>query len=451
MSLHIVTGKHLRRRTVLRGLGASLALPLLDGMVPAFSSTAAAAGQSPVRVGAVYAPNGMNMADWTPAVEGAAYEMPAILQSLTPCRDKLVVLSGLCNKAADQVIGEASGDHSRSSAAFLTGAHARQTEGADLQCGISMDQLAAQEFGKYTQLASLELALEANELAGGCEHGYSCAYTGTIAWTSTKTPLPMEDNPRAVFERLFGAGGSTDRHTRLARLERERSILDTVMARLDQLMKSVSASDRLKVTEYVESVRDIERRIQRAEEQSSRDLPIVAQPAGAPASYEEYAGLMFDLLALAWQCDLTRVSSMMLGREKSTRSYPEIGVPDPHHALSHHQGRPDRLARLTKLNAFHLKLFARFLEKLRTTPEGDGTMLDHALIVFGSGMSNSDMHWHQDVPMLLAGTGSGQIAGGRHIRVPKDTPIANLYVTMLNKIGVATTRIGDSTGQLSVL
>jgi uncharacterized protein DUF1552 len=451
MSLHIVTKRSLPRRTVLRGLGASLALPLLDGMVPAFGATHDIAGQSPRRVGVIYAPNGMNMADWTPTAEGGALELSPILQPLAPFKDKVVVVSGLYNRAADQEPGEGSGDHSRSSAAFLTGAHARQTEGADLECGISMDQVVAKQFGKYTQLASLELALEANDLAGGCEHGYSCAYTGTIAWAGIKTPLPMENNPRAVFERLFGAGGSTDRQARLARIAKERSILDMVTARLDQLLKKVGSADRLKVTEYVEAVRDIERRIQRAEEQSQRDLPTVVQPAGVPATYEEYAKVMFDLWALAWQCDLTRVSTFMFGREKSTRSYPEIGVPDPHHPLSHHQGRPERLVRLTKLNTFHMALFAHFLEKLRSTADGEGSLLDRAMIVYGSGMSNSDMHLHSDVPMLLVGGGSGHIKGGRHVRAENGTAMTNLYVSVLDNLGMPTERFGDSTGKLAGL
>ena len=451
MSPHIVTKKHLARRTVLRGMGATIALPFLDGMVPAFANSRRIAAALPLRVGALYAPNGMNMQDWTPAAEGAAFELTPILQPLAPFRDRMVVLSGLANNAADQLPGEGSGDHSRSSAAYLTGAHAKKTEGADLENGISMDQVAAREFRRHTQLASLELALEANDMAGGCEHGYSCAYTGTVSWASATTPLPMENDPRAVFERLFGSSDSTEREARLARLRMERSILDAVSERLAQLRKGLGASDRRKVTEYVDAVRDIERRIQVAEDQSNRELPVVAQPAGVPPTYEEYAKLMFDLWALAWQCDLTRVTSFMYGREKSGRSYPEIGVPDPHHPLSHHQDRPDRLARLTKLNTFHMSLFAHFLEKLHAIREGDGRLLDRVLIVYGAGMSDSNMHHHQNLPALLVGTGSGQVAGGRHVRVAKDLPLANLHVTMLDRMGIPIDRLGDSTGKLAVL
>ena len=451
MSPHIVTKKHLARRTVLRGMGATIALPFLDGMVPAFANSRRIAAALPLRVGALYAPNGMNMQDWTPAAEGAAFELTPILQPLAPFRDRMVVLSGLANNAADQLPGEGSGDHSRSSAAYLTGAHAKKTEGADLENGISMDQVAAREFRRHTQLASLELALEANDMAGGCEHGYSCAYTGTVSWASATTPLPMENDPRAVFERLFGSSDSTEREARLARLRMERSILDAVSERLAQLRKGLGASDRRKVTEYVDAVRDIERRIQVAEDQSNRELPVVAQPAGVPPTYEEYAKLMFDLWALAWQCDLTRVTSFMYGREKSGRSYPEIGVPDPHHPLSHHQDRPDRLARLTKLNTFHMSLFAHFLEKLHAIREGDGRLLDRVLIVYGAGMSDSNMHHHQNLPALLVGTGSGQVAAGRHVRVAKDLPLANLHVTMLDRMGIPIDRLGDSTGKLAVL
>jgi hypothetical protein len=449
MSLQIIMRKHLPRRAVLRGMGATLALPLLDGMFPAFAGSGVGE-KSPLRLGAIYAPNGMNMLDWTPAVEGADFQLTPILQPLAPYRDQLVVLSGLANNAADQLPGEGTGDHSRSSAGYLTGAHAKKTEGADLENGVSMDQIAAREFGKQTQLGSLEIALEANDMAGGCEHGYSCAYTGTVSWASAKTPLPMENDPRAVFERLFGSSESTEHQARLARIKMERSILDMVTDRLAQLKTSLGAGDRLKVTEYLDSVRDIERRIQRAEEQSSRDLPIVAQPAGVPATYEEYAKLMFDLWALAWQCDLTRVTTFMFGREKSSRSYPEIGVPDAHHPLSHHQGRPEKLARLSKLNVFHMKLFAHFLEKLAATQEGNGRLLDRVMVVYGSGMSNSDMHLHQNLPMMLVGSGGGQIKPGRHIRVTKDMPLANLHVTMLEKMGIPTERLGDSTGKIDL-
>ena len=451
MSPHIVTKRHLARRTVLRGLGATIALPFLDGMVPAFANSRSVAAALPLRVGALYAPNGMNMRDWTPAVEGAAFELTPILQPLAPFRDRMVVLSGLANNAADQLPGEGSGDHSRSSAAYLTGAHAKKTEGADLENGISMDQVAAKEFGRHTQLASLELALEANDMAGGCEHGYSCAYTGTVSWASATTPLPMENDPRAVFERLFGSSDSTEREARLARLRMERSILDAVSERLAQLRKGLGASDLRKVTEYVDAVRDIERRIQVAEDQSNRELPVVAQPAGVPSTYEEYAKLMFDLWALAWQCDLTRVTSFMYGREKSGRSYPEIGVPDPHHPLSHHQDRPDRLARLTRLNTFHMSLFGHLLEKLHAIREGDGRLLDRVMIVYGAGMSDSNMHHHQNLPALLVGTGSGQVAGGRHVRVAQDLPLANLHMSVLDRMGISIDRLGDSTGRLAVL
>ena len=445
------TRKHVSRRTVLRGLGATLSLPLLDSMVPAFVPLRVSAAQPTRRLGAVYVPNGMNMWQWTPAAVGPAYEMTPILQPLKPFREQVLVVSGLANNEADSRPDEGNGDHGRGQAAFLTGTHAKKTLGPDVEAGVSLDQLVAAEFGKQTQLASLELALDANKLIGACEVGLACAYSGTIAWRSASMPLPMESDPRAVFERLFGASDSTDARSRLARIRTQRSILDSVRADLASLRKDLGPSDLVKLTEYTESVRDIERRVQKAEEQSSQELPVVAQPAGTPASYEEYAGLMFDLLALAYQCDLTRVSTFLMGREQSGRTYPEIGVPDPHHPLSHHGNRPEQVEKLAKLNVFHMSLFARFIEKLRATQDGDGSLLDHSLFIYGAGMSNSDLHLHQDLPVVLVGGGAGLVKGGRHIRFADRTPMANLHVTLLDRMGLPIERLGDSTGQLQHL
>ena len=444
----IVMKKRISRRAVLRGLGATIALPLLDGMVPAFGAIGTTAVR---RLGVIYVPNGMNMWSWTPRAEGAAFALTPILQPLAPFRDRLLVLSGLALEEANALPGEGSGDHPRAQTAFLTGVHARKSEGADLHAGISMDQIAAKEFGQHTQLASLELALEANELGGGCENGYSCAYTGTIAWGGPTTPLPMEMNPRAVFERLFGATDSTDRRGRLARIRKDRSILDDVTSELEDLRRQLGVPDLRKLTEYLESVRDIERRLQKAEEQSDREVPIVDKPAGVPDSFEEHAKLQFDLMALAYQADLTRVATFLMGREQSARTYPQIGVPDSHHPVSHHENDPDTLEKLAKINTLHTKMLAHFLEKLRSTPDGDGSLLDHVTILYGAGMSNSDSHYHRDLPILLVGGGAGQTKGGRHLGFAQETPLVNLHLTLLDKMGVSVERFGDSTGKVDLL
>ncbi len=447
----IITKLRLPRRAFLRGLGATIALPLLDSMVPALSALAQTAAKPVRRLGVVYAPNGMNIWRWKPAAEGAAFELTPLLQPLAPFRDQLLVLSGMSSKEADAMPGEGGGDHSRGQAAFLTGVHAKKTQGPDFQAGISMDQIAARELGNDTQLASLELALEANDLVGGCELGLACAYTGTLSWRGPTSPVPVEVDPRAVFERLFGSSDTTDPRARVERLKTERSILDSVSSDLQRLQKRVGAADRTKVTDYLDAVRDIERRIQKAEEQSTKQLPLVQQPSGVPATFEEHARLMFELMALAYQTDLTRVCTYMIGREQSTRTYPEIGVPEPHHPISHHQQRPEYLEKLAKINVFHMKLFAGFLEKLRATQDGDGTLLDSVMLLYGSGLSNPDDHNHHDLPILLAGGGGGQLKGGRHIKYPLDTPLANLHMALLDKMGVPIDRFGDSTGKVELL
>jgi hypothetical protein len=412
-------------------------------MVPAFAS---AAGRT-LRLGAVYAPNGMNMARWTPAADGAAYEMSPILEPLAAVRDHMLVLSGLSSKEADVRKGDGGGDHGRGQAAFLTGAHAKPTTGPDVEAGISMDQIAAKELGKQTQFASLELALEGGEL-NGCDT--SCSYFSSISWRNPTTPLPMEADPRAVFERLFGTSGSTDPKARLERLKRDRSILDGLSEEASRLQRWLGPDDKQRVTAYLDSVRDVERRIQMAQEQSNRELPRIEQPAGAPASFEEYGKLMFDLMAIAYQTDLTRVATFMIGREESSRTYPEIGVPEPHHPVSHHQNRPEPLEKLAKINALHITLFAHFLEKLKSTPDGEGSLLDNSLLIYGAGLSNSDVHYHHDLPVLLAGGGGGQIKGGRHIKYPFDTPLANLHITALDAVGISIERLGDSSGRLNL-
>jgi hypothetical protein len=425
-------------------LGASIALPLLDGMIPAFAAPTSSA--RPVRrLGAVYVPNGMNMEQWLPAAEGPL-ELTKILSPLAPVRSRVLVVGGMDNKEADPYLNEGDGDHSRSQAAFLTGAHATKASGlkSTLQAGISMDQIAARELGKETQLASLELSLESNNLVGQCEDGYGCAYSATIAWRDTATPLPMEYNPRAVFEHLFGATGSTEGAARLRSLRRDRSVLDSVREELTGLQRQLGRGDRSKLGGYLESVRDIERRIQIAEAQRDRELPAVAQPAGVPTTFVEYANLMFDMMLVAFQADLTRVSTFLFGREKSIRTYPEIGVPEPHHPVSHHMQVAEQMDKLAKINMYHMQAFARFLEKLQSTPDGDGSLLDHSIIVYGAGMSNSNAHSHTDLPIVVAGGGGGLIKGGRYARMPPGTPLSNLHVTLLQKIGVPVEHLGDS-------
>ena len=446
-----VTKTCLPRRAVLRSLGATIALPLLDGMVPALTALGKTAAAPVHRLGVFYLPNGMVMQDFTPATAGSAFELTPILEPLAPFRDQLLVLSGLVNKEADARPGEGVGDHSRAPATFLTGVHPRKTEGRDIQAGVSMDQIVARQLASDTQLASLELTLESNELLGACDPGYSCAYVSTICWRDPTTPLPMENNPRAVFERLFGTSNSTDLRARSAEFARDRSILDSVAQSVARLQRGLGVRDRVKLSQYLEAVRDVERRIQRAEEQVSRDLPVVEQPQGIPATFEEHAALMFDLLGLAYQSDLTRVFTFMVAREQSNRAYPQSGVSDPHHATSHHQNDPERIAKLTKINVHHMRIFASFVEKLRSTPDGDGSLLDHVMLVYGGGISDGDKHDHVNLPVLLVGGGTGQIRGGRHLRFSNEPPLMNLFLTVLGKMGVPLENFGDSTGRIEEL
>ncbi|MBZ5607284.1 MAG: DUF1552 domain-containing protein [Acidobacteriia bacterium] len=441
----IVTRKHLSRRTVLRGLGATLALPWLDSMVPALRSGTAAA---PVRrFGVFYVPNGMSMPYWFPKAVGPMQELPPTLQSLAEFKDHTLLIGGLADEAANLVKG--GGDHARSAGTFLTSTPFKITSGADVMGSVSMDQIAAKQLAKETQLASIELGLESNAMLGACDGGASCAYTNTIAWSTPTTPLPIENDPRAVFERLFGASGSTDRAARLARIQRDRSILDFVGGEIGSLEKTLGPKDRIKIEEYFDSVRDIERRIQMAEQQNTRELPVVDQPVGVPSDYGQHAKLMMDLLALAYQTDMTRISTFMLAREVSAHAYPEIGVSDSHHPLSHHQDEPAKLERLHKINEYHFQQFAYLVKKLAAMREGDGTMLDHTLFLYGTGISDSNTHFHDDLPIALIGGQATGVTGGRYIRQAKGTPLANLYVTILESLGTPVERFGDSTGKLS--
>jgi hypothetical protein len=347
--------------------------------------------------------------------------------------------------------GEGGGDHARSASTFMTGVHIKRTSAADVEAGVSADQIAARQLGQATQLASLELALETVELLGACDGTYACAYSNTIAWRTPTTPLPMENDPRAVFERLFGTATSTDPASRLARVRRDRSILDSVSDKVASLRVRLAPGDRTKLTEYLEAVRDVERRVQKAEEQSDRELLVVDQPAGIPGDFGEHARLMMDLLALAYQADLTRVSTFMIGREVSSRPYPEIGIPDSHHPVSHHENDPQKLDKLGRINLHHMTQFAHFVEKLKATPEGDGSLLDSSLLVYGAGISDSNTHFHDNLPIALVGGAAGGLRGGRHLRYPKNTPLTNLWLTVLDKMGVPAEKIGDSTGTIQHL
>ena len=435
----IITKKAIPRRTMLKGLGASLALPLLDGMVPAFTALRDTAADPVRRLGIVYVPNGMMMDHWTPATEGIGFNFPTILQPLERFRDQVEVLSGMHGVDAE-------GPHARASTRFLTGVASQRDDGSNLKAGISMDQIAGRVLGQETQLATLELAIDGRDFAGSCDEGFSCAYTNTISWANDTTPLPMENNPRAVFERLFGDSGSTDPAVRKARLEKDASLLDSVTDRARYLSRQLGSTDQAKLDQYLEAVRDIERRIQMAEAQSERELPVVDQPAGIPDTFGEHTKMMFDLLALAYETDLTRVATFMMGREITGRTYAEIGVPDAHHPISHHQRDPVKLEKLMKINLYHAELFAEFIARLNSTPDGDGTLLDHSMIVYGAGMADSNSHYSGNLPILLAGGAAG--TGGRHMQHEPATPLAHLPLSLLDKMGVPIESLGDSTGRL---
>ena len=447
----IITKKAIPRRTVLRGLGATLALPLLDGMVPALSALAQTAAKPVVRFCTVYVPNGIIMDQWTPAAEGTAFEFTRTLKPLEPFRNQLIVLSGLDNHGAIVRTG-ASGAHAQPAGAFMTGAEPYRTDSSSsLQLGVSMDQIAAKALGRQTPLPSLELGLEGSDIANGsgtCDVGFACAYQNTLSWSSPTTPMPPEQNPRVVFERLFGGLESTDPAVRTARLRRQGSLLDSVLDEVDRLQRSVGPHDRVKLGEYVESVREIERRIQNAEALGSRDLPVVESPAGIPVSYEEHAKLMFDLQALAFQTDMTRIITFLVGREQSGNTYPQVGAPETHHSISHHGNDKKKIESLTRINTYHVTLFAHFLDKLRSTADGEGTLLDHVMILYGSALSEGNRHDIHNLPILLAGGGAGRLKSGRHIKYPKETRLSNLHVTLLNNLGVPTEHFGDSNGEL---
>jgi hypothetical protein len=446
-----ITRTALPRRTVLRGLGASLALPLLDAMVPAGTLLAQTPARPTPRLGFVYLPNGVarnftGINYWTPAGEGTAFELSPILSPLKAFRDRTVIVSGLAQHQADAFDDGANGDHTRGTSSWLTGVHCKRTEGADVRNGTSADQIAATAIGTSTPLPSLELAIDLNFLAGQCENSYSCAYLNTLAWSSPTAPLPTENNPRLVFERLFGDGGTPAQ--RQAQARENRSLLDSVLADLSRLQKDLGPADRVRVGEYLDAVREIEGRIQRAERRSSDEsLAHLDRPTGIPSRFDEHVKLMFELQWLAFRGDLTRVVTFMLGRELNFRTYPEIGINEGHHGLSHHQDNPAQLAKYARLNTYQTELFAGFLERLRATPDGDGTLLDHSLFLYGAGLSNPNLHAHYDLPLAVVG-GAGGVRGGRHVVFRQETPMTNLLLSMLDKVGAPAEKLGDSTGRL---
>ncbi len=439
----------LPRRTFLRGMGVTIALPLLDAMIPAFSVLAKTAARPVKRLGFIYTPNGATMSAWTPAGEGSALtELSPTLSALAPFRDQVIVPTGLSQRMAESM-GDGNGEHSRGQTVWLSGVHPKRTEGADVESGITVDQIAAQALGKDTPLLSIEMALEQNYLVGNCDNGYSCVYWNTISWRTPTTPLPMEVNPRVVFERMFGDGGTP--RQRLEQIREDRSILDSVKDAITDLRGRLGAGDRTRVAEYLDSMREIERRIQVAEKQSGESpIALPDRPVGAPESYDDHAKLMFDLALVAFQADITRVFTLLLGREQTNRPYPFIGVPEAHHSISHHQNDPVKLAKAAKINAYHISLLARFAGRLRDIEDGDGTLLDHSMILQGGGLSNSDQHSHIDLPLVLVGGGAGQLKGGRHLRFPKDTPMNNLHMSLLEKAGVPLEKFGDSTGSMEL-
>jgi hypothetical protein len=445
----VITRKAIPRRTFLCGTGAAFALPVLDAMTPAL----AAETKRPIRMSFIEVPNGIMMPKWTPATEGAGFELTPILEPLAQFRDRMLVLSGLDQQQSAARENEVAGDHPRACTAWLTGAHAKMTAGADLRAGVSVDQIAAREFGKYTQLASLEVGLESAEVFGACESAYSCAYYNTISWRNETTPLPMENRPRAIFERLFGDAGTADPETRAALRQDERSILDSVTADVRRLRANLGGPDRGKIDQYLEAVRDVERRMQLAERQKEIDpnLPKLGGPTGVPQVFSEYYKLMADLMVLAWQTDMTRVCTFQIGHEMSGRAYPELGFGDAHHSVTHHQGDQEKIAKTIQINIFHTKMLAYYLDKLRSTPDGDGSLLDHAMLLYGGALSDGNQHLYTNLPLLLVAGGVAEIKGGVHVRYPNRTPMGNLLLTMLDKANVPhVDKLGDSTGRLEL-
>jgi len=443
----VITRKYIPRRTFLRGAGAAVALPMLDAMTPALAADEA---KRPIRMAFMQVPNGiMNLKnEFAPKDEGPITKMPRILEPMAAFKDEMVIPTNLDQNQAAGLDFEIAGDHPRAATAWLTGAHAKMTSGADLRGGISVDQIAARQFGKETQLASLEIGLESPEVIGSCEAAYACAYYNTIAWRNDTSPLPMENRPRALFERLFGE--TTDPEIRMALRKEDRSIIDTINASIKKMRLELGGTDRSKIDQYIDAIRDVERRMQLAEKQTGQELPQVQSPVGAPEVFSDYFKLMADLLVLAWQTDMTRVVTFMMGHEMSGRAYPEIGFPDAHHPCTHHQGDPEKIEKTTKINTSHVKQLAYYCDRLANTKDGSGgSLLDTSLILYGAALSDANLHLYTDLPLLLTAGKNTGIKGGVHVRYPKRTPMTHLLLTMLDKAGVqGVESLGDSKGRL---
>jgi len=442
----------LSRRTLLRGIGTTIALPFLDAMNPAFSAAPSRLGnQIPVRMAFSYVPNGIIMEDWTPEAAGALKVLPSILEPISEFHNDVMLLSGLTHNNG-RALGDGPGDHARAAASFLTGVHPKKTDGADIRNGISVDQVAADLVGGRTRFASIELGVEHGRLAGNCDSGYSCAYSNSISWRSETTPMPPEVNPRLVFERLFGRPGDSDDPVARAKRKRyEKSILDFVQHDTRKLQSELGPTDRRKLDEYLTGVREIEKRIEAGEASAAQITPSMDRPSGVPVDFAEHAKLMFDLQVVAFQTDQTRIATFMLAREGSNRTYREIGVPGGHHGLTHHRNDEEKIRKISKINRYHMELFSYFLKRLDSIQEGDGTLLDHSMVIYGSGLADGNKHTHHDLPVLVAGRAAGGLHPGRHLRYDTETPMANLYLTLLDRMGVHPEAIGDSTGRLEHL
>ena len=445
-----ITKKALPRRTVLRGMGSLVALPLLGAMVPALTATGRTAASPISRLGFFYAPNGMFLPNFHPTGNGGRdYKITRILSPLKDYREQMIVVSGLSNNGLVSP-NEGGGVHTRAHGGWLSGVLPKRTEGADIEAGKTVDQFAADVLGKDTSLRSLELTTESNFTVGNCENGYSCTYQNSTSWRSPTTPLYHERDPRVVFQRLFGDGGSVE--ARLAQMQTDRSILDSVTDSINQLERKLGPSDRVMMEEYLDAVREIERRIQRTvQNKASGPLPTAQQPAGVPDTYEEHVDTLFEMLVLAYQADITRVSCFQMARELSGRTYPHIGVPEGHHTVSHHQLNPHNIEQYTKINIHQVSLFSKLIDRMHNTPDGDGSLLDHSIMMYGTGMGDGDHHTPYDLPVILVGGGSGQMKGGRHIKYAMHTPFMNLGLTLLDKVGVQVDSISDSTGLLTNL
>lgn len=453
-----VAGRTMNRRTLLRGLGTAVALPLLDAMVPALSRAATAVA-APCRMALLYVPNGIMMDQWVPVpgrtagVSALPAKFPSVLSVLEPHREHVTVVGGLTQNGG-RALGDGPGDHGRAGASYLTCVHPKKTNGRDLQAGISVDQIAARKLEGKTRFASLELSCEDGVQGGSCDNGYSCAYSNTISWRTESTPNPSEIRPRALFERLFGSADTEpDPVKRARRAQYERSILDLVLGDAQTLASKLGGADKRKLDEYLYSIRDVEKRIQAAEKSKPAQAPkgAVVPDASVPAELAEHAHLMIDLMTLAFQTDATRVVTLMLSLEQSPRAYPEIGIPEAHHGLTHHQGDPDKIDRVIRINRYHAEQFAYLLSKWKATPDGDGTLLDHVMVTYGSGLSDGNAHDHADLPLAIAGRACGKLRPGRHVRVPNETPMANLFLTMLDRMGVPVEQLGDSNGEFGYL